>query len=160
RWFTRLLQWAQRYAPLREDALADVGLGWPILRRMLHEIGRRLVAAGSLVDCDDIFWLKRDEVEAAARAFGANQPPSDHRQVVAERRARWERERSVTPPVVFPIKGGARFFGIDFSRWMPAQTDQEVGDTIRGIGASPGRVSGEARVIPGPQEFDRMRQGD
>src|SRR5262249_47325455 len=43
RWFTRLLRWAQRYAPLREDSLADVGLGWPLLRRILHELGRRLV---------------------------------------------------------------------------------------------------------------------
>ncbi len=160
RWFTRLLRWAQRYAPLREDALADVGLGWPILRRMLHEIGGRLVAAGRLARCEDVFWLKRDEVEAAARALDANQTPSDHRQIVVERRATWERERRVTPPVVFPIKGGARFFGIDWSRWMPAQTDQEMGDTIRGIGASPGRVSGVARVISGPVEFDQMGPGD
>jgi phosphohistidine swiveling domain-containing protein len=160
RWFTRLLRWAQRYAPLREDALADVGLGWPILRRMLHEIGRRLVAAGNLAHREDVFWLKRNEVEAAARALDANQTPSDPRQIVVERRATWERERRVTPPVVFPIKGGARFFGIDWSRWMPAQTDQEMGDTIRGIGASPGRVSGVARVIQGPVEFDQMRQGE
>ncbi len=160
RWFRGLLRWAQRYAPLREDALADVGLGWPILRRMLHEIGRRLVAAGGLASCEDVFWLKQDEVETAARALDANRTPSDHRQLVVERRATWERERTVTPPVVFPIKGGARFFGIDFSRWMPAQTDQPTGDTIRGIGASPGRVSGVARVIPGPQEFDRMRRGE
>ena len=34
--------WAQRVAPMREDALADVGLAWPQLRRMLAEIGRRL----------------------------------------------------------------------------------------------------------------------
>jgi amidase len=43
--FRRLLAPAQRFAPLREDALADVGLGWPLLRRMLLEVGRRLVAA-------------------------------------------------------------------------------------------------------------------
>ena len=29
--FRWLLRWAQRYAPLREDALADVGLGWPVV---------------------------------------------------------------------------------------------------------------------------------
>lgn len=127
---------------------------------MLHEIGRRLVAAGSLANPEDVFWLKRDEVEAAARALDANQTPSDHQQIVVERCATWERERMVTPPVVFPIKGGARFFGIDWSRWMPAQTDQAMGDTIRGIGASPGRVSGVARVIQGPVEFDQMCQGE
>ena len=69
RLFKRVLPWAQRYAPLREDALADVGLGWPVLRRMLHEVGRRLVAANALVDRDDVFWLKLDEAEGASRAL-------------------------------------------------------------------------------------------
>ena len=30
--FLRLLRWAQGIAPVREDALADVGLAWPLLR--------------------------------------------------------------------------------------------------------------------------------
>jgi pyruvate,water dikinase len=160
RWFTRLLRWAQRYAPLREDALADVGLGWPLLRRISHELGRRLVASGALAEHTDVFWLKQDEAEAAARALDANQAVSDHREAVAQRRASWERERRVTPPVALPIKGGARFFGVDFSHWMPAQTDQAAGETIRGVGASPGRVAGVARVIHGPGEFDQMRPGE
>jgi pyruvate,water dikinase len=160
RWFTRLLRRAQRYAPLREDALADVGLGWPLLRRMLREVGRRLVGAEAIAQRDDVFWLKRDEVEAAARALDVNQPTSDFRPVVAERRATWERERAVTPPVVLPVKGGVRFFGIDWNRWMPARTDQAAGDTIRGVGASPGRVAGVARVLHGPSEFDQMHHGE
>jgi pyruvate,water dikinase len=160
RWFTRLLRWAQRYAPLREDALADVGLGWPVVRRLLLELGRRLAAAGSLAARDDVFWLTLVELEAAARGLDTGQSVPDHRPQVAERRAEWERERPVTPPVVLPVKGGARMMGIDFSRWMPARTDQAAGDTIKGVGASPGRVTGEARVIRGPGEFDRMRRGD
>jgi len=176
----RLLGWAQRYAPLREDALADVGLGWPALRRMMREIGRRLVAAGALDASDAVFWLTADEVDAAARALDGrvagtlevpsasapDAPPAgdrglpDHRGVVAERRARWERERRVTPPVTLPVRGGARFMGVDFSRWMPARADQAEGDTLHGIGASPGRVTGIARVITGPDAFGEMRPGD
>ena len=160
RWFTRLLRWAQRYAPLREDALADVGLGWPLVRRMLHELGRRLVSAGCLAERQDVFWLKLDEAEAAARALDANQAVADSREVAAQRRATWERQRRVTPPVVLPIQGGARFLGMDWSRWMPAQTDQAAGQTIRGVGASPGRVVGVARVLHGPAEFGQMRPGE
>jgi pyruvate,water dikinase len=66
----------------------------------------------------------------------------------------------VTPPVALPIKGGARFLGIDFSRWMPARTGQRAGKVIKGVGASPGRVTGVARVIHGPEEFDQMQPGD
>ncbi len=156
----RLVHWAQRYAPLREDALADVGLGWPLLRRMVSEVGRRLVVAGAIAERDDVFWLKVDEVEVAVRALDANQPTPVYGRVVAERRATWERERMVTPPVTLPLKGGARFMGIDWSSWMPARTDQAAGDTIQGIGASPGRVVGIARVMHGPNEFNLMQPGD
>jgi pyruvate,water dikinase len=160
RWFTKLLRWAQRYAPLREDALADVGLGWPLLRRMLHELGRRMAATGSIAGREDVFWLTLAEAEAAARSLDANQSTPDYRPAVAQRRARWERERTVTPPVALPIDGGARFMGIDWSNWMPARTDQAAGETIKGQGASPGQVTGVARVIHGPGEFNQMRQGD
>jgi pyruvate,water dikinase len=43
---------------------------------------------------------------------------------------------------------------------MPAHTDQAMGDTIKGIGASPGCVTGVARVIDRPSEFNQMRHGD
>ena len=160
RFFRWILPMAQRFAPLRENALADVGLGWPLLRRMLRELGRRLAAAGAIATCDDVFWLKLDEADEAARALDAAQPPQDYRSAVAGRRATGERERAVTPPVVLPVKGGGRFLGIDFTRWMPARTSQAAGDTIKGIGASPGRVAGVARVIHGPDEFKQMRHGD
>jgi rifampicin phosphotransferase len=158
--FKRLLPWAQRYAPLREDALADVGLGWPVVRRSLRELGRRLVLAESISERDDVFWLKLDEAEAAAQALDACQAVTGFGQVVVERRAAWERERAVTPPVALPIKGGMRFLGVDFSAMSPARTDQVAGHIIKGQSASPGRVNGIACVIRGPGEFGRMRVGD
>jgi rifampicin phosphotransferase len=160
RLFKRVLPWAQRWAPLREDSLADVGLGWPVLRRILREAGRRMVAAGAIAERDDVFWLKWEELEEAARLLDAGQPAEDYRRAIAERRETWRREHGVTPPVALPVKGGARFFGVDFSRWMPARSSQAEGSTIRGIGASPGRVTGPACVIHGPEEFDRMKPGD
>jgi pyruvate,water dikinase len=155
-----LLRTAQRYGPLREDALADVGLGWPLLRRICREIGRRLVEAGAIGARDDVFWLKLDELEAAAAALESSQAPKDHHSAVAQRRATWAREAKVTPPVALPIERGARFLGFDFSRWMPALTGQAAGDTIKGQAASPGRVAGPACVIHGSNEFGQMRQGD
>lgn len=160
RLFRWLLLGAQRYAPLREDALADVGLGWPLLRRMLGEVGARLVAAGALADRADLFWLRWKELIGAVLTLDAHQALSDYRPLVAERRAAWAQAHAVTPPVTLPVKGGARFLGFDFSRFMPAHTDQVAGDTIKGIGASPGHVVGVARVLHGPGEFNRMQQGD
>ncbi|HEX6554687.1 MAG TPA: PEP/pyruvate-binding domain-containing protein [Ktedonobacteraceae bacterium] len=158
--FRRLLGWAQRFAPLREDALAAAGLGWPVLRRMLREIGRRLTEAGAINTPDDVFWLTLDDLQGTATALDAGQAPADYRTVITERRATWENESALTPPVALPLKGGARFLGIDFSNMMPARTDQPTGDVLKGIAASPGRVTGPARVMHGPEEFDQMRQGD
>ncbi len=50
--------------------------------------------------------------------------------------------------------------GLDLSRWMPARSNQGTGDTITGVGASPGKVTGLACVIHGPEEFDLMKPGD
>ena len=160
RLFKRLLQVAQRYVPLREDALADVGLGWPLLRRMLREVGCRLVQTGAVEQQDDVFWMKWDEVETAARLLDAGEAAEDYRRTVAERRSTWEHECTATPPVVLPVKGGGRLWGIDWGRWLPARTNQATGNTIKGIGASPGQVTGAARVIHGPGEFNQMRPLD
>jgi pyruvate,water dikinase len=160
RLFKWALGWAQRSSPLREDMLADAGLGWPALRRMLREVGRRLVAAGAIAEADEVFWLKWEEVELTARLLDAGEPAADFRSRIADRRETWQREHSVTPPVVLPVKGGARFFGLDLSRWMPARSNQAAGSIIKGIGASPGRVAAPACVIHGPEEFDQMKPGD
>ena len=160
RLFKRVLRWAQGSAPLREDSLADVGLGWPVLRRILREAGRRMVAAGAIAEREEVFWLKWEEVEEAARLLDAGQPAEDYRCAIAERRETWRREHGVTPPVALPVKGGSRIFGLDFSRWMPARSSQAASSTIRGIGASPGRVTGLACVIHGPEEFYLMKPGD
>lgn len=158
--FKRLLGWAQRFAPLREDALADAGLGWPVLRQMLHEIGRRLVTADAIATPNDIFWLTIDDVQNAAFALDTGKAPADYHTIVTERHALWERERALTPPSSLPLKSGSRFLGIDLSRWLPANTDQQAGDIIKGIGASPGRIAGPARVISDASEFGQMRHGD
>lgn len=159
--FRRLVRWAQAFAPLREDALADVGLGWPVLRRMLRELGRRLVECSALTSADDIFWLTLTELRESIAALDAHQElPAQYQAIVAERRATFKRERALTPPAALPIKGGARFLGIDFTRMMPARTEQAAGDVLQGIAASPGHITGQARVIHGPEEFDQMRPGD
>jgi rifampicin phosphotransferase len=161
RWlFRRLVELAQRFAPLREDALADVGLGWPLLRRMVREIGQRLVTHHAIKAPDDVFWLTQDELLEAVIALDGGQSPVNYQARVNERRTTWENQRMLTPPVTLPLKGGTRFFGINFSSIMPARTGQPVGDVLKGIAASPGSVTGKARVIHGPNEFAQMRHGE
>lgn len=161
RWlFRRLVGIAQRFAPLREDGLADVGLGWPMLRRMLREIGQRLVTSNAITIPDDVFWLTQDELLEAVIVLDRGQSPANYHTPVSERRTTWESERMLTPPTALPIKGGTRFLGINFSSLLAARTGQPAGDVLKGIAASPGYVTGIARVIRGADEFAQMRQGD
>ncbi|KIA64582.1 PEP/pyruvate-binding domain-containing protein [Nocardia vulneris] len=156
----RLLRWAQTMSPLREDGLADVGLGWPTVRRLLQTIGARLVAAEVLDAPDDVFWLRLDEVTAAAAALDAARAPQDSRALVAERRATWTAQRTVTPPHALPVGGGTKLLGLDFGKLLPAGSDETSDAVVKGVPGSPGRVTAPARIIDGPSDFGRLRPGD
>jgi phosphohistidine swiveling domain-containing protein len=145
--FRRLLHWAQRVAPVREDALADVGLAWPQLRRMLAEIGRRLRQAGVVNEPDDVYWLRRSEIEDGVGNLVDQ---------VEQRKQLWRGQLRATPPQLLP-KGG---WGDMFRRWMPAASEEQTGDLIKGTGASAGTITALARVLGGPKDFGQMQPGD
>lgn len=148
RGFTRLLRWAQRMAPVREDALGDVGLAWPVIRRMLHELGHRLFDHP-----EDVFWVR--ERELAALVDGDR--PEELDTEIEHRRELWRGQRRVTPPQLLPERAWMRRL---FQNMMPATMDEQTGNVLKGIGASAGRVTAPARVLSGPDEFATMRPGD
>jgi phosphoenolpyruvate synthase/pyruvate phosphate dikinase len=43
---------------------------------------------------------------------------------------------------------------------MPAASEEQTGDVIKGIGGSMGTVTAPARVLGGPQDFGQMQPGD
>jgi rifampicin phosphotransferase len=154
-----LLGWAQKYAPLREDGLADVGLGWPLLRKILQECGRRMLLTGAIEKADDIFWLYEDELVRAAAALDRGESLSSMAVQIEQRKAVWRAEKSVTPPPALPRH--AKWMWMRLEKWLPARADQPgAGNLIKGVGASPGQVTASARVLRGPEEFGRMKQGE
>jgi len=161
RWsvFRRLLRWAQDVAPERENALADVGLSWPLLRQMLLELGRRLVAAGAISRADDVFWLELAEAERAAAALDSGSTRIDSfAPEVDRRKMTWRGQKRATPPQSLPK--GMRLGGIDMDRWMPAVSHEQQGNTIKGIPVSAGQATAPARVLHGPEDFGQMKPGD
>jgi pyruvate,water dikinase len=160
RWaFRKTLGMAQTMAQVRENALSDIGLGYPTLRRMLHELGRRFVQAGAIAQHDDIFWLTADEVQDVI----ANLPQvqnlgKDLAGRVAQRQATHEELKRVTPPPMLPPK--KKYMGIDMESWMPAAEDSQTGSTLKGVAASVGRATAPACVMRGPEDFHQMQPGD
>lgn len=147
--FDRLLRAAQENGPVREDALADMGLAWPVMRRMLRELGDRLVTAGVIAERDDVFWVRLDELRAA--------DPSPRHAAVEERRALWRGQRRATPPAMLPETGWMHRLTVPF---LPAGDRVQAGDAISGVAASGGQVTARARVLEGPADFGAMEPGE
>ncbi|MDY7078582.1 MAG: PEP/pyruvate-binding domain-containing protein [Chloroflexota bacterium] len=156
--FRKSVTWAQKGVPLREEGLADLGLGYPHLRQMLLELGRRLVGVGAIAQPNDVFWLYEEEAEQVAGALDEGKPVNSMSDAVKQRQAVWRAEKRVAPPPVLPPK--SKWMGLDLNVFVAAQDGEQVGDTIRGAGTSPGGVTGVARVLHGPEDFDQMQPGD
>ena len=61
----RLIETAQRFARMREEVVASLTLGYPMLRRALLGIGRSLVERRLLRDEADVMFLGRGDLDAA-----------------------------------------------------------------------------------------------
>ena len=149
--FERLLGLARQIGPLTEghnywiDRFVQARL-----RAFAMRVGTRLVGEGLIDRAEDILYLRRAEVPDLLRS------PVDRRGLVSARKAEHEHWRTIKPPPRIGKPNDAepsgRFGGVRF-----AKEDDAV---VRGTGASPGVVSGIARVVLGPDDFGRVQPGD
>jgi rifampicin phosphotransferase len=159
RLFRLLLGWAQRFGPDREQALFYMGAGWPTLRRLALELGRRLTESGSLLAAEDVFFLETPEIEAAISARPAGQATRKLASLARERRDLREVRKRLHPPPVVPPGHKVRFGPLDMSVWETQRRNEPTGAVLRGFAVSPGRVSAPASVIRSPEDFSRMEPG-
>jgi len=154
--FQKNLERAQKYAPLRENGLADIGMGYPLIRRMLHILGSRFVSRGMIEQPDDIYWLTQDVVGDAASKLDQDQSLNNLSFLVQGRKAIWHAARQATPPMALPQ---LKIFGMDLMG-LKSGIKRAKDNTIKGVGASPGSITAEACVITSPQDFSRMNDGE
>ncbi len=112
-----------------------------LLRRLLRELGRRLVNSGVLDTPDDVFYLLVDELDAL---------PADASGLVARRRAEQQRLAGLAPPAVFS------------GSWQAVRSLATVlapGQTLNGVGVSAGRVRGRVRIVR-PESIDDLEPGE
>ena len=155
--FEKNLERAQKYAPLREDGLADVGLSYPLLRRMLREIGDRFVQNAVIEKIDDIFWLTQEEVEVTAARLDYYKTVEILSDLVPQRKAIWQSARKASPPMMLPQ---IKLFGKDLMELKTGGANKQKGGTLKGVGASTGTVTAQACVLHGPEDFAKMNTGD
>ena len=151
KWFQKLLAWAQDCAPKREDCISELGWGYPILRKVFAELGQRLSQGGAIIDTGDIYWLEAHELETSVAALGHGETLSSYAAQIEQRKAMWQRAHNATPPMVLPEKS---FLG----KLMVHES--KAGDTLKGVGASSGKVTAPACVLRDPKDFGQMHPGD
>jgi phosphohistidine swiveling domain-containing protein len=151
--FKKALNWGQSMAEVREDALAEIGLSYPMLRAVLHELGQRFVKAGIIENPADIYLLERDEISTLAEGKEENLIS-----LVAERKAYLERLKGENPPPMIPVK--ERIMGIKTDVFVPHAADAHTGNILKGVATSAGIVTAPARILHGPEDFDQMHPGD
>jgi pyruvate,water dikinase len=145
-------------AAVREDALAEIGLGYPLLRAMLFELGGRFVDANGIRAAEEIFWLEKDEIDAYVTNLAGGKTIDDLSTQIAARKAFWERMKQEVPPPIMPEK--EKVMGIKTDVFIAHGVDAHTEDTLKGVAASAGVITAPACVLHGPSDFDQMRPGD
>lgn len=165
--FAQALARARKARPYGDETETDVGDVLAVVRYIAHEAGSRLSNRRDLQDPDDIFYFTIDELDTALRhghvPEDTERRRSEHRWALANQGpASIGPEPGDTPPIeAFPAKTKPIVGALAWSlRLFEAPSVEHDGDGVRGIAASPGSVSGPARVIRSPEEFDRVRPGD
>ena len=156
-WQFRFRLWlARRYNHIREEVAFHFGYTWCVLRPMAHELGRRLVAAGTFQEPTDVYFLVTEELQRAVAARAKGEPLPALGTLAAERRQLREARKRHHPPGTVPEEA-SNIKGIAFKETQIKNDD--ASDTMRGFAVSSGRVTAPASVVLGPAEFDNMLPG-
>lgn len=155
--FRKALNWGQSMAEVREDALADIGLGYPLLRKMLVELGGRFVEGGAIQKPEDIFWLVQEEIESGVSRLEKGQTLESLADQVEKRKAFWRAAKRSTPPPMLPPK--ERVMGIKAEVFTAASESSQGSNSLKGVPASGGKVTAPACVLHGPEDFSQMQPG-
>lgn len=168
--FRRLLRLARLTYAVRDDDVSHVFWSQGLLRVAFLEAGRRLVSAGALDAAEDVWFLKRTEMERYLESDKAESMQS----TVSERRDLLAAQIASPPPLIIgtpipftppPLSQLARDW-LQARQWAfaameaPLPPADERPNEARGVGGSRGEYSGTARVIANESEFDRIEPGD
>jgi len=169
--FDELLTEARLMYRLRDErgVFSDIWASG-LMRRGALAAGRRLAAAGRLHDPEHIIDAGFGEMQALLA--GAAEPSAD--ELAARHADRTSRDAKSAPRVLGPPPEGPpdmsglppaagrlmRAMGIVIDGMFAPSTEEHEEDMLRGLAASKGVYEGPARRVAGPQDFDRIVEGD
>ena len=142
--FNHLLVRAQYGSAFRENIKSELIKLMASIRSIQLELGRKLAAGSLIADCNDVFFLKLEELRQLTRG----RSEVYIRQVIAARRADYEKWQTISPPNVI------------FGRFNPDTYVPADVNLLGGLAVSPGVVSGKARVILRADDNEQVQAGE
>ena len=142
--FRRELAYGRRQAAVMEQHnhyIDQMMIGQ--LRRAILAAARWLVARGALATTEEVFWLHYDEILSALRA--STQP--SFAEVISARQAQHATWEKLDPPSLLGTPEARLPGRPPLADEVTEMVHQDEG-MISGLGASPGRHRGRARVVP------------
>ena len=150
-WQFRWHLWkARHFYPHREEVVFWLGGSWPLLRRIAHELGQRMVDAGTFEIPEDLYFLRTDNIEKAIAARANNQSLPELAQLAADERELREARKRIHPPGAIPVDQHANAAATQ-------KLNSPDSNIMSGFAVSPGRIEGEVSVILSPADFDNMK---
>jgi pyruvate,water dikinase len=151
--FKKLLGDAQAGIGYREKARLCQSLIYGELRRVVLEIGRRLVGKGYFESGEDVFYL--DHQELVKLLQGRFLFPETIPEIVSVRKKAHLAADLVEQPE-FYLANKAEYSKLEETKEHVAKTKSG----LRGLGVSRGTVVGRARIVLNPTEQNRLSPGE
>jgi pyruvate,water dikinase len=137
---------AGRLKLYREQISSLYIFGYGLFRRLFLKLAKELTTHGILKAEDDIFYLKKEEIDALL----VNCEPSDIsrcQELIIRRKSEMEATKDIVlPPVIY---------GDD----APVPQTGSV-KNLSGVGTSSGTFTGNTRVVKKADDFDKVEKGD
>jgi pyruvate,water dikinase len=145
--FRWLLNLSQVHTRERDTLHFELTRLFPPIRRLLFELGSRWSGRGLINQRDDVYFVTLDELaELAAR-------PRSMKADILKRRTEYRTNQSRPWPNI--IRSDQEIYAPSMDA-----SEEVAANRLRGIAGSPGRVTGVARVIRGPEDFGKLQQGE
>ncbi len=142
--------------------------------RKIRELGAVLAGAGFWPDADDIFYVRRDELQqvlydygngwaTGAESIGPYHWPAEiarRRRIIDALGTKAPPPAMNEPPAVVTEPFTIMLYGIttdSVNRWL---SGSDASDELSGMPASPGTAEGPARVVEDASDLDQVQEGE
>ncbi|SEJ58172.1 pyruvate, water dikinase [Dyadobacter sp. SG02] len=150
-WKLRLtLRYTRELVSARENLRYERTRAFGIVREIFSFIGKRFQADGMLGHARDIFYLTKEEIFAYIEGTAVTQ---DIKALVALRQAEFQHYKELGPLSERFATYGVPYHGNDF---FSIDRIEKPEGGLKGIGCSPGRVTGRVRVVTDPAEVPSL----